>query len=66
MSCILSSGTEYFLSTVIDNKHINIPSFRPYYIFFLFLPLVIKSIGHDFVVFKCIDFRKVDDFDLFN
>lgn len=33
---------------------------------FMFLPLVIKSIGHDFVVFKCIDFRKVDDFDLFN
>lgn len=32
----------------------------------MFLPLVIKSIGHDFVVFKCIDFRKVDDFDLFN
>lgn len=33
---------------------------------FMFLPLVIKSIGHDFVVFKCIDSRKVDDFDLFN
>lgn len=32
----------------------------------MFLLLVIKLIGYDFVVFKCIDFCKVDDFDLFN